>query len=181
MLVQPPRQCKCSVFVSGFCNRPCLLQAWARPLATGAFVHAASGVRGRPEQVCPTPAPLSLRGSASASRAGHALECSQSRGVGEQLNATGAYGQASQHVFRSSQRQQHRPVGQRVVGQFRGQQERGHQFKGRAVRGFSHLSPRLANPAWQLQNPATVGLAQNPMANPSVKGTGLRPAPYVER
>src|ERR687883_1238225 len=62
-----------------------------------------------------------------------------------------------------------------VAGQLHGQQVRGHQFKGAAAPGFSHLSARLAKQAWQRQNPATVCLAQNPMANPSVKGTGLRP------
>ena len=129
----------------------------------------------------PYPAPLPLRAAAEGHRAGHALQCNQSRSVGEHSNARGASGQASLHLFRLSQRQQARPVGQEVAGQLHGQQVRGHQFKGAAAPGFSHLSVRLAKQAWQRQNPATVGLAQNAMANPSVKGTGLRPAPYVER
>ena len=38
-------------------NRPCLLLVSSRLLRTGAFVHHASGVWGRPEQVWPTPHP----------------------------------------------------------------------------------------------------------------------------
>lgn len=112
----------------------------------------------------PYPAPPSLCAAASAGRAREAFECNQSRSVGERSDARGASGQAAPHIFRLSQRQLARPVGQELAG---GQQERGHQFKGRAVRAFCRSSVRFPKPAWQLQNPATVGLAQNPMANPS--------------
>ena len=42
-------------------------------------------------------------------------------------------------------------------------------------------SPRAAKQALGWQTPATVGLLQSQRANPSVKGTCLRQAPYVER
>ena len=40
---------------------------------------------------------------------------------------------------------------------------------------------RAAKQAWGWQTPPAFGLLQSQRANPSVKGTGLRPAPYVER
>jgi hypothetical protein len=47
----------------------------------------------------------------------------------------------------------------------------------------SRSSPvcRASGQACRWQTAPSGGLSQNPMANLSVKGTGLRPAPYVER